>query len=281
MLKYDNVPAIAVISIVLSAICGCNDPDPMEPEMPEKGIHIRTHSTFGQILTDSVGGVLYFFARDADGNSACIDGCASLWPPYYSSDAAATAEIDADDIGVITRTDGALQSTYKGWPLYYYADDESAGEVNGEGVGGNWVVAKPDYSVMLVRNQLVGGDGTHYMSDLEPGDGLTLYLVDAYGRTLYGFVNDRYNTNNFTNADLSNNGVWPMYESGIQSVPSLVNNADFAEITVHGRTQLTYKGWPLYHFGQDGARGETKGVDFPALGVWPVLNPDAPDATQP
>ena len=242
---------------------------------------MRSNVTFGQILTDSTGQVLYFFARDADGNSACAGDCASLWPRYYSAHAAESEDIDGDDIGTITLTDGAKQTTYKGWPLYYYSNDNAPGDIGGDGVGGNWFVAKPDYAVLLVSNQLVGGDGTLYTADLVPGEGQTQYLVDAYGRTLYGFINDRYNTNNFTNPDFSNNGVWPIYESAIQEVPSMTSREDFAEITVHGRTQLTYKGWPLYHFGQDATRGETKGVDFPAVGIWPVLNPGSSEAIAP
>lgn len=59
---------------------------------------------------------------------------------------------------------------------------------------------------------------------------------------------------------------------------------DFGEIDVHGKMQLTYKGWPLYYFGQDQNRGETKGVSVPAPGVWPIVNmntsqaPDVPTA---
>lgn len=245
------------------------------------GVFVETDATYGQVLTDSAGMTLYFFARDADGSSACAGNCASLWPAYYSPNAAASGAIDSDDVGTITLANGSLQSTYKGWPLYYYASDDAPGEIAGDGVGNNWFVAKPDYSVMMVQHQLVGVEGTLYTEDLTPGEGQTRYLVDSYGRTLYGFVQDRYNTNNFTNPDFSNNGVWPIYEGNLVSVPSVLDPADFVEITVHGRTQLTYKGWPLYYFGQDAARGETKGVDVPTVGVWPVLNADSPEATSP
>ncbi len=280
-IDYSQQWKLFAVAMAVVSAHSCNDPDPAEPETPERGIHVRTHATHGQVLTDSAGQTLYFFARDADGNSACSGNCETLWPVYHSSDAAAQADIDAGDVGVVTRGDGSLQTTYKGWPLYYYSNDEAVGDAAGDGVGGNWFVAKPDYSVLLVQNQLVGGDGTLYTEDLTPGEGQTQYLVDAYGRTLYGFINDRHNTNNFTNPDFSNNGVWPMYESEIQSVPSSIGDSDMAEITVHGRTQLTYKGWPLYHFGQDGARGETKGVNFPAVGVWPVLKLNSPEAPAP
>lgn len=280
MKSYSN-NMITWLAVGLGAfVASCKDDSP-EPEPAPTGIFVETDATFGQILTDSVGMVLYFFSRDADGNSACAGNCMSIWPKYYSSHAAESAGIDSDDIGTITLADGSKQTTYKGWPLYYYANDEASGDVNGDGVGGNWFVAKPDYSVMLVQNQLVGGDGTAYTEDLTPGEGATQYLVDAYGRTLYGFVNDRYNTNNFTNPDFSNNGVWPIYESEMLPVPSSVDDDDLATITVHGRTQLTYKGWPLYYFGQDDSRGETKGIDFPSLGIWPVLQLDSPEAPTP
>lgn len=261
-------------------VLSCKDDNQPEPE-PEMGVLLKTDAAFGEILTDSAGHTLYFFARDADGNSACAGNCLSMWPRYYSSHAASSKDIDGDDMGAITLEGGAKQTTYKGWPLYYYANDNAPGDVGGDGVGGNWYVAKPDYSVLLVSNQLVGGDGTLYMDDLTPGAGQTRYLVDAYGRTLYRFVNDRYNTNKFTKPDFSNNGVWPIYEAAIQSVPSTVDATHFAEITVHGKKQLTYKGWPLYYFGQDAARGDTKGIDFPVLGIWPVLNADSPEATAP
>lgn len=44
---------------------------------------------------------------------------------------------------------------------------------------------------------------------------------------------------------------------------------------------MTYKGWPLYYFGQDEARGDNYGVGFPAAGIWPIVNPDTEVAPQP
>src|SRR5690606_29201771 len=89
---------------------------------------------------------------------------------------------------------------------------------------------------------------------------------------------DAYNQNNFTNEDFSNDGVWPIFHVDIDALPSTINAADFGEIDVHGRTQLTYKGNPLYYFGADAARGENKGVSFPVPGVWPVAGPQTPVA---
>ncbi len=55
-------------------------------------------------------------------------------------------------------------------------------------------------------------------------------------------------------------------------IPSILKASDFGTIDVHGKTQLTYKGWPLYYFGQDSQRGDNKGISVPAPGIWPIAN---------
>ncbi|MEO1013153.1 MAG: hypothetical protein AAFX53_17800, partial [Bacteroidota bacterium] len=55
---------------------------------------------------------------------------------------------------------------------------------------------------------------------------------------------------------------------------------DFGSIDVFGRSQLTFKGWPVYKFGQDAQRGDNFGVGFPRPGVWPIINPDTPEAPE-
>jgi len=48
--------------------------------------------------------------------------------------------------------------------------------------------------------------------------------------------------------------------------------SQFGSITVFGKKQLTFKGWPLYYFGQNGTtRGNNKGVSVPTPGIWLVL----------
>jgi predicted lipoprotein with Yx(FWY)xxD motif len=42
------------------------------------------------------------------------------------------------------------------------------------------------------------------------------------------------------------------------------------------KKQLTFKGHPLYNFGQDAKRCDTKRVSVPAPGVWPVLTLNTP-----
>ncbi|MHC6201525.1 COG4315 family predicted lipoprotein [Elizabethkingia miricola] len=149
---------------------------------------------------------------------------------------------------------------------------EDSGKTGGENIGGVWFLAKPDYTIMLTNAQLVGHDGKNYTSAYTEGTGKTLYFTDARGVTLYTFKNDKQNKNNFTAADFSNNGVWPIYETYKIVVPSGLDKSLFGSITVFGKKQLTYKGWPLYHFGQDNmVMGSNKGVSFPPPGgIWSV-----------
>ena len=248
---------------------------------PKPGVMLSTNSTLGNILVDEKGMTLYFFSKDANGQSACTEGCLANWPVFYAANLEIGSGLDQADFAVITRSDGKAQITYKGWPLYYFANDNAAGDVNGEGVKNVWYVAKPDYSVMLAAGQLVGADGKNYRSDYTEGTETTLYLTDAMGRTLYTFKKDSTNNNNFTKPDFSNNSVWPIAEITPDKVPTGFNANDFGQIDVFGKKQLTYKGWPLYYFGQDTKRGETKGVSFPAPGVWPIANASTPAAPMP
>ncbi len=258
-------------SLLFLSACKKNNPVPSPAAKP--GVYLETNANIGKILVDEKGMTLYYFSKDADGQSACVDGCLANWPLYYNGSPYLGTGLDAKDFGVITRSDGKMQTTYKGWPLYYFINDKAKGDVNGEGVKNVWFVAKPDYSVMLAVGQLNGLDGIDYKSDYTPGNELTPYLTDAHGRTLYRFVKDSANTNNFTKSDFSNNAVWPIYEEPLGAVPSIYNKADFGQITVYGKKQMTYKGWPLYYFGQDASRGETKGVSVPKPGgIWPVVN---------
>jgi predicted lipoprotein with Yx(FWY)xxD motif/plastocyanin len=225
----------------------------------------------GKILTDLTGYVLYYFTKDAlFDTSLCTGGCLTNWPLFYVENLVAGEGLDSADFSTIEHPEGGMQTTYKGWPLYYFKNDLNPGETNGEAVGNVWFVAKPDYSIMLIDNILVGKDGITYNSSYEPGEEIVQYFVDEYGMTLYIFINDTYNQNNFTSSDFSNNAVWPIYEEALKAVASTVDTSLFDMIDVFGRQQLTYKGWPLYHFGGDSLRGMATGVSVPNPGIWPV-----------
>lgn len=238
----------------------------------QTNVELKTTTNLGKILVDANGRSLYFFAKDTKETSNCNNGCLDNWPVFYQENIQTGSGLDMNDFKTITRADGSKQTTYKDWPLYYFRNDANEGDVNGEAVGGVWFVAKPDYSIMYANAQLVGNDGNNYLADYSLGDGTTSYFVSIKGRTMYAFSNDAKNTNNFTKSDLSNNASWPIVEITLDQIPSTLNKSDFGSINVFGKTQLTYKGWPLYYFGGDANRGDNKGVSVPRAGVWPVVN---------
>ena len=271
-----NLPlAIVGIAVVFATTsCSKNNKTPDQPA-PANAVGLSANAKFGNILTDSKGKTLYFFAIDANGSSGCNGGCSVIWPTFYQANLTLDKGLDSKDFGTITRTDGSKQTTYKGWPLYYYQNDANAGDANGDKVNNTWFVAKPDYSVMVSNSQLIGNDGVKYNSDLKAGDGATQYIVDDRGQTLYSFSHDKFNTNKFTTSNFSNNKVWPIDTAvkAVLNVPSVLDKTQFQTITVFGKTQLVYKGWPLYYFGADNnQRGNNKGVSVPTPGTWPYVN---------
>ncbi|MFW5974920.1 MAG: fasciclin domain-containing protein [Bacteroidota bacterium] len=244
--------------------------------MPEYDVQVTNTDAYGDILTDREGHSLYFFTKDAESEaSSCTGDCVDNWPLFDQANLYLPEDLNRDEFARFERADGNMQVTFKGWPLYYFQNDEDPGDVNGEDVINSWYVAKPDYTVMLMDNQLVGSDGLNYTGDYEEGEEIVQYFVDDKGRTLYTFSNDFKNQNNYTAEDLSNNISWPVYEEDNVVTPSVLEASDFGSIDVYGKTQMTYKGWPLYYFVEDDMeRGSNKGVSSPEPGVWPVAVAD-------
>lgn len=274
-LKFFSIGAIVAIEIIQPGCKKNND-------TPIYDVKLATSSTLGQYLADKNGNTLYMFANDFNGRTSCTGSCANLWPLFSVSGLTQDKlgpGLDISDFDTI-HVNGIVQLRYKTWPLYYYAPGtgyngenvrEPAGQINGDGLNNVWFLAKPDYSIMLGNGQLVGNDNQDYKGDYTVGTGKTLYFTDGRGNTLYTFSKDSLNVNKFTKSDFSNNTVWPIYEMSVIVVPSSLNKALFGKITVYGRTQLTYKGWPLYYFGGDkGVHGNNKGVSVPVPGIWPV-----------
>ena len=286
------VPFLLVGSLFSCSKSSSNTGGGTPPPAPED-ISLATDAKFGSILVNASGLTLYFFSPDANGNSACTGDCLVTWPAVNFDNLTLGAGLSASDFATITRSDGAKQTTYKGWPLYTYAGDSgpssggaygtpTPGTTKGDGINGVWFVAKPDYTVMLAKAQLVGADGKSYKSDYTEGTGATLYITDDKGKTFYAFSPDKAGTNTWTKSDFSNDSFWPIVQlTAVQNVPSALNKADFGSITVFTKPQLTYKGWPVYYFGGDAARGDTKGVSVPTPGIWPIMNSSSPLAPTP
>lgn len=256
-------------------------------------VKLANSATLGSYLTDKDGNALYYFSNDADGANNCTGGCTAAWP-IFNITGLSTEQLGPGlaltDFKTISTPTGN-QLTYKGWPLYYYSPGgvrELPGLTTGEAVGGVWFVAKPDYTIMLVKAQLVGKDGKNYIvsatNAYSEGVGKTTYFTDLMGRTLYEFARDSANINKYTKADFSNNAIWPIYETDKIVVPSILDKTLFSSITVFGKKQLIYKGWPMYYYGPDvdattgNYRGKNMGVSVPVPGVWPAFLKDMPAA---
>ena len=114
---------------------------------------IAQRSSFGQILFDGRGYVLYAFTRDPRGKSVCRGDCARAWPPYVvKTRPRAGTGVASARLGTTKRRDGSLQVTYAGRPLYYYVGDRRPGQILCQNVtefGGVWLVLRP--SGRLVR----------------------------------------------------------------------------------------------------------------------------------
>ena len=226
-------------ALLMVVFVGCSDDDPQ----PEPSFDIQVRSTAqGNVLADAQGRTLYFFTRDTDGGSACTGGCVGNWPLFSDDDLQVGEDLDASYFGSINHPEGGTQVTYKGWPLYYFANDNAAGDVNGEGVGGVWFVAKPDYDVMLAQQTVDGTD--------------TRYLVDDWGNSLYRFANDGANVSNCAGGCLDN---WPIFNGENLVLPSVLSAADFGSIGAGASQQVTFETRPLYYFANDNARGDVNG----------------------
>jgi predicted lipoprotein with Yx(FWY)xxD motif len=101
---------------------------------------VTTVSTdIGDVIADEEGFVLYTFRNDEPGVSNCYDTCAANWPPFFAEEGA----MEEGDYTLVTRNDGTVQWAKDGLPLYYWVNDVEPGDTTGDGVGGNWDVARP------------------------------------------------------------------------------------------------------------------------------------------
>jgi predicted lipoprotein with Yx(FWY)xxD motif len=92
-----------------------------------------------QVVVDSSGMTLYWFAIDTPTKSNCSGQCLAFWPLVKGPLTAGSGVTGT--LGTITRSDGTKQATYDGHPLYTFVGDKSPGQATGNGKnlsGGLW-----------------------------------------------------------------------------------------------------------------------------------------------
>ena len=124
--------------ILGTSIFGCSSVGPIYT------IDEQPIPTIGIYLTDGAGMTLYYTTVDTAGKSNIDDSELDDWPIFYASKIVVPPKLQRSDFGVIKRSDGKLQTTYKGWPLYYYEKDDEPSDTVGQGVGGVWFLAGPN-----------------------------------------------------------------------------------------------------------------------------------------
>ncbi len=110
-------------------------------------VHVATVGSLGTVLVSQSGLTLYRYSPDGTGKSVCTGTCASQWPPLVlpagTTHPATGPGLAAADLGVIVRSDGSHQVTFKGMPLYTYSGDVRSGEATGQGLDGTWYAVTP------------------------------------------------------------------------------------------------------------------------------------------
>ncbi|WP_082860487.1 hypothetical protein [Domibacillus aminovorans] len=95
------------------------------------------------------------------------------------------------------------------------------------------------------------------------------YFADSKGLTLYYFKKDEPGKSNCTGDCLAN---WPPFTAKKLAVPDNFDIEDFGTIKREdtGVEQVTYKGFPLYYFGNDKKEGDVNGQGV--KDVWFIVN---------
>jgi predicted lipoprotein with Yx(FWY)xxD motif len=112
-------------------------------EIRKPGIRIMQKERLGEFLAAGNGITLYSYVKDEKNVSNCIEGCAFNWPPFYVDPSAVVEGCESSDFATIKRSDGRMQTTYKGMPLYHFIQDKYPGDTLGQGVGKVWFIVTP------------------------------------------------------------------------------------------------------------------------------------------
>ncbi len=128
-----------------STTAGTSATTPTTAAGPRPVVTTMTVGSFGKILVNSEGQVLYTFTKNG-APVPCEASCLSIWPAV-TLPAGVTTPTGTAGVGTLgtTTTNGLTQVTVGGLPLFTYAGDSAPGVVNGNNLatfGGTWKVVK-------------------------------------------------------------------------------------------------------------------------------------------
>jgi predicted lipoprotein with Yx(FWY)xxD motif len=112
-------------------------------KIPFYTVMLQTKTGIGNYLVDAKGMTLYYFANDSVGKSTVSGTVLQNWPVFSITNFIVTSGTSVSDFSNITRTDGLVQTIYKGYPLYYYSGDKASGDTNGQGINNLWYTVTP------------------------------------------------------------------------------------------------------------------------------------------
>jgi predicted lipoprotein with Yx(FWY)xxD motif len=235
-------------------------------------------TALGKVLVGPEGLTLYGFTNDTAAASTCTGKCAEAWPPLIvGPDWEPGPEVDDGIFATTTRPDGSLQLVAGKWPLYYYAGDSAPGDVTGQGSGDVWFAVDGTGALIKTKAPAGGATGSTKPSAGAPAAAATVHeadsklgriLVDAGGRTLYGFTKDADGTPTCQAACAN---AWPAVIVDDGKVPAGLDPAVFSVVArPDGKQQLKAGKWPLYLFAGDSAPGDVNGQG--SAGVWFVMD---------
>jgi predicted lipoprotein with Yx(FWY)xxD motif len=112
---------------------------------PASTVKLQKVGSFGSILVNSQGQVLYTFTKNG-ASVPCSGSCLAVWPPAQLPTGVTTPTGPAG-VGTLgtTTSNGPTQLTVGGLPLYTYDGDSGPGVASGNNVvsfGGTWKVVK-------------------------------------------------------------------------------------------------------------------------------------------
>jgi predicted lipoprotein with Yx(FWY)xxD motif len=174
-----GVVGLLVVCLVVAA-CGSSSSSSSSSSAPASssgssgsssgGVAVSTaKGSDGTYLIGPSGRAVYLWMADTGDKSVCSGECAKAWPPVLAgSMPSAGSGVVASDLGLITRSDGKKQVTYKGHPLYYFVADTAKGETKGEGNNGFgakwWLVAPSGSAITASGSSASASSGSGYGS---------------------------------------------------------------------------------------------------------------------